>query len=146
MKKKCFKCGKIKDLCNFYKHKQMGDGYLGKCKECTKMDATAHRNKNLDCIRAYDRDRSKLPHRVKARSDLSKKYNKQYPLKYAAHNILSNAVRDGKIAKSYICTHCGCSSRINGHHVDYYKPLDVMWLCTICHHRQHKIEAEKFSP
>lgn len=36
--KVCFKCGKEKILDDFYKHPQMGDGHLGKCKECNKKD------------------------------------------------------------------------------------------------------------
>jgi hypothetical protein len=36
--KKCFKCGIEKELSNFYKHKQMLDGHLNKCIDCTKND------------------------------------------------------------------------------------------------------------
>ena len=34
----CFKCGRELPLSHFYKHRQMKDGHLNKCIDCTKID------------------------------------------------------------------------------------------------------------
>lgn len=48
-KKTCFKCNVEKPISEFYVHKMMGDGHLGKCKECAKNDV---RLKYIDDIQS----------------------------------------------------------------------------------------------
>jgi len=130
--KRCFKCGEEKPLSKFYKHKAMADGFLGKCKQCTKNDVTRHRNSNLDEVRAYDRSRGSR--QTKAYRD---RYTAENPEKYKAHIMVSNAVRDGKLKKEP-CEVCGSKHRIHGHHDNYDHPLTVRWLCAVHHHEAHK--------
>ena len=136
--KTCFKCKIKKELSEFYKHSEMADGYLGKCKECAKKDVNEHRLINLDRIRDYDRRRGKLPHRIKRCIKYNRKYRKDNPLRYAANTLLVNAVKSGKIKKPKRCSMCNKKTRMYGHHKDYYKPLVVIWVCQICHKKLHR--------
>ena len=149
--KKCFKCGIEKPLSQFYKHSKMIDGHLNKCKECTKNDSTNNRWKNIDRIREYDRIRGSLPHRVKAREEYQKtvrgrkasgrakaKWSRNNPERRHAQAILGHRVRIGEIIKPEQCQRCGRIAKLHGHHHDYSKPLDVEWLCPICHRQEHK--------
>lgn len=133
--KKCFKCGEVKPLSEFYKHKQMADGHLNKCISCAKNDSVSHRLANLERIRAYDRARG-------SRQDKKyfDEYRKRYPNKYKAHNMVNNAIRDGKLFKEP-CEVCGGLSVV-GHHDDYLKPLNVRWLCQAHHAQWHRDNGE----
>jgi len=66
-----------------------------------------------------------------------------------AHNMVEYAVRVGSVERKTVCQECGNMgqfkdgrSKIQAHHPDYNKPLDVIWLCQKCHHAWH----EKFKP
>ena len=135
--KECFKCGAERPLSDFYKHKGMKDGHLNKCKECTKQDTKARRlnPKTREAVLEYERQRgSRQTH------EDTKEYREKWPEKYKARNAVSNAVRDGRLIKPDNCTECGDATRLEGHHDDYSKPLDVRWLCSPCHHQHHAME------
>lgn len=133
--KTCFKCEVCQPLSEFYRHKGMADGHLNKCKACTKRDALVHRHENVEKIRAHDRDRSKLPHRVSLGYENAKAYRKKYPERYRANSMVAFALKQGALSKQP-CMHCG-STEVEAHHPDYSRPLDVVWLCPPAHKEIH---------
>lgn len=149
--KECFKCFQEKELSEFYKHPQMPDGTVNKCKECNKADNIQNRNDKSDHYRAYDKKRAMIPHRVAARKEYDQtdagkesnakardKYRESYPNAYRARMRFGNALRSGKIARPTTCSECPSTKMIQGHHDDYDKPLDVRWLCVKCHTAWHR--------
>lgn len=139
MQKQCFKCGETKPLSEYYRHKQMADGHLNKCKDCARKDVRSHRFENVEKVRAYDRERSKAPQSVARRKSYGERYNKDNRERRHAHMQLGNALRDGKIGRKP-CAFCRSEKDLEAHHHDYSKPLDVTWLCTPCHRRFHALE------
>ena len=139
--KECKDCGESKPLSEFYKHKAMSDGHVNKCKECTKKAVIENRNSKIDYYREYDRSR---PRRGSA--EVTRKYRSENPVKYYAHCLVNNLVRVGKMVKSSKCECCGDSTRVEGHHDDYAKPLEVRWLCAVCHKKWHKENGEGLNP
>jgi hypothetical protein len=114
MNKTCFKCGVHKPLTDFYVHPAMGDGRLNKCKECTRNDVRKNYADNVDRYREYDRKRGYRPgppEKVKARM----------------------AVRS---LERQPCEVCG-AAKVEAHHPDYSKPLEVQWLCKRHHAEVH---------
>lgn len=147
--KTCFKCGQKKAFSEFYGHSQMGDGKLGKCKECTKADVRANYRARRTQYREYERARATLPHRVTARKKYArtdagkaahakalKVYASKFPDRYRARIAFGNALRDGRV-NPLPCFVCG--EKAQAHHPDYSAPLDVVWLCRFHHKQAHAL-------
>jgi hypothetical protein len=103
MEKVCFKCGESKPRTEFYTHKQMGDGLLGKCKTCTKRDSFARHNEKLKDVewveseRARHRDKYyRLEYKEKhkptpeRKKEIMTRYFLKYPEKRKAQIVCSN--------------------------------------------------------
>ena len=142
--KTCFKCKTSKDFSCFYKHEAMSDGYLGKCKECTKRDVHQHRDKNIDKIREYDRGRGSRQSAEYRKSDsckesmarARKKWNEKNPHKKKAQGKVATAIRNGSLLKD-VCKKCG-HKNTQAHHENYNEPLNIVWLCKKHHMERHK--------
>ena len=130
--KECFKCKEEKPLSAFYRHPQMKDGRVNKCKECNKRDVRENRKGKIEYYRAYDRERGN-----RQDAEYRKRYQQDNPIKCGARTMVSNSVRDGKLKRGEICESCGGSGGLHGHHDDYAKPLEVRWLCCPCHFTWH---------
>lgn len=70
------------------------------------------------------------------KSKVIKRYFEKYPQKKLAKNITSNAIRDGKLIKQP-CEICS-EVKVQAHHDDYSKPLEIRWLCVKHHNEYHK--------
>jgi predicted DNA-binding protein YlxM (UPF0122 family) len=67
-----------------------------------------------------------------------------------AQNLAEKAIEKGILIRKSQCEICadsGCfkdgRTKIQAHHDDYNKPLEVRWLCQKCHHLWHKTNVAK---
>lgn len=152
--KKCFKCGEEKEISEFYKHKQMADGHLNKCKSCTILDSKIRCQQ--EHLKPHIREQKRLWARSKKGRSTAKKYlqenggrlkanlakarySERNPKKKNATSMVHNAVKYGFLERPNNCSACGkYNKRIHGHHCDYDKPLDVIWMCPSCHSEWHR--------
>ncbi|MHA1409237.1 MAG: hypothetical protein ACTSQY_02755 [Candidatus Odinarchaeia archaeon] len=156
--KRCPSCENIYPLTSQYwhKNKSRGDGFASECKKCKlaylkryaqtprgkankrKWDATYLSTPNGRRVHTQSRkvysktDKGKEVNRIGALN-----YSEKNPEKRKAHQILNNAIRDGKIERPDTCEKCGKKKPVEAHHEDYSKPLDVDFWCKDCHTAYH---------
>ncbi|GLH29694.1 hypothetical protein WSS15_23440 [Acetobacter pasteurianus] len=151
MQRTCKGCFVTLPIESFYKNSKSVGGRDWKCKTCVKAAVKINREKNKEYYLIYDRARANRPSRVAARKAYAKtsaakksmaksqvRWMSRNPEKRAAHIMVGNAIRDGRLTKER-CMECG-SDRAQAHHEDYSNPLDVVWLCAGCHAAHHKKE------
>lgn len=93
--------------------------------------------------KAYSKEYSSRPEVKKNNCVKMKRYRNdpRLRMKHEARWQAGHAVTSGKIKKSP-CSKCG-NPKSEMHHPDYYKPLDVLWLCRACHIQEHRRKARE---
>lgn len=64
---------------------------------------------------------------------LQRAWKKLNPHIAKAHLAVFWAIKEGTLIRPSKCSQCDEGGKIEAHHADHLKPLDVTWLCTICH-------------
>lgn len=93
------------------------------CRDCNTRKLRIYRKTNKGKERTYE---------------AIKRSEKRYPERGSAWNKLKYALLNKKIKKSKECQKCFRKEKLYGHHPDYAKPLEVVWMCRGCHADEHR--------
>jgi hypothetical protein len=108
-----------------------------------------YRKNNLEKVRQNERKRrennpEKYREYIKSRKEYNAKlmriYRSKNKDKQFARNQVMSALRCGKIIKGN-CDICRCNYKVQAHHKDYSKPLEIVWLCY-----KHHLEVHNKKP
>ena len=152
MYKVCSVCGDKKKTSEFHNQPRGLLGVEGQCKFCRgvrmakwRTSDAGRKSQRLRTIRyrATTKGRSKI-REVMSRYNASplghiadRLRRERAPHKLAARAAVRRAIRLGLLIKPPACQSCGTVGKVEGHHPDYFKPLEVDWLCRPCHERVH---------
>lgn len=161
VQKTCSKCLICKSISCFYKQKNGLLGRTGECKECRKKrtkiwtdenrerknEADRKRSKNIDRREYNKKWRESNPNYFKEyykqnteiRLEANRRFWKNHPDRHEAYKIYQRARDNKTLVNPGQCQMCGTKeNKIQAHHFDYSKPLEVTWICVECHKEIHR--------
>lgn len=128
--KTCSRCHVEKPLTEFNRSKYAKDGVRSQCKACMTIER--------DRLRSHYKEWREQPERkAKYRSYRIETYD---PIKAKARNAVRTAVKNGTLIRQP-CEVCA-AIKVEAHHDDYTKPLNVRWLC-LTHHKARHVELRQ---
>jgi hypothetical protein len=128
---RCSKCETEKPLADFAPRADRPGCYSSRCRDCLNAGQAA--------VYRYDLDASRERRRQYAQSSTREYHSTpKSRAKHAAHADVSRAIKRGDLVRQLACENCDAEGRIEAHHDDYSRRLDVKWLCVMCHRARHK--------
>jgi hypothetical protein len=133
----CFKCGASKELSEFYPHKRMSDGYLGKCKSCTKSDTKKRTDLLSENPEWLEKEKARCREKEKRL-----RYKRKKPTK-ENRKVICDSYRNKYPEKHFarqISQHIKTSIGMQKHHWSYKKEhaKDVIELSVSDHAKAHR--------
>ena len=151
--KTCSKCKIEKELSGFCKDKKAKDGLNCHCNDCRKLyrikvrESTkaynlTYRRIHREELKTYsskyntDHKEDRKKWRTSSAGKLSqlkseaRYYNARRSRKYYGNNKNNITIPDN-------CQNCNSIEKVEAHHNDYNKPMDVIFLCQKCHKDWH---------
>ena len=127
--KRCFKCGRELPLSSFYKHPQMGDGHLNKCKDCTKKDVKKDYERKSQDPAWIDKERERGREKYHRLGYVSKPTQRK--------QIKERSFKCMKDVRRTILSHLSEDKEL--HHWDYNQRYNLIVLDKRLHHRLHSV-------
>jgi hypothetical protein len=135
--KRCRSCGVVRKLDAFAKHHLAHDGHRRDCRSCVATGKVKSRSTTPAESARRKELAAKPEQRVRNRLTVER-WSEANPEAKLARRKLAKAIREGKIVPAKVCQISGCSNpKVEAHHHDYARPLEVLWLCRGCHSRRH---------
>lgn len=139
--KHCPKCNTDKPIDNFNRNSARHDGRDNYCNPCRReydvqwSETPVNREKRREWCRTWRYLNPDLA------SAASIGWQQRNPEKSQAHQKVFRAITSGRLDRPDHCA-CGIECKPEGHHDDYSKPLEVVWLCRACHKRTERKKRE----
>ncbi len=124
----CAKCNEF-SMCHYYRTV---------CLKCNSKYTQEYVKRNREKKRLWNREYFKRHPKYVYKKTVQWRAN--HKTAYKSYQLVQTAIRNGSLQKQ-VCVNCD-EIKVQAHHENYNKPLDVTWLCHN-HHMQHHYMIER---
>lgn len=132
--KVCYRCKVEKPVTAFGLQTKGVGGRNTYCRQCRSEMYFENHKVELERSRKNHQNRYKNGKATQGAKD----YLKRNPEVSAARWKTQNAILRGDLVRPKKCPVCKKKTTVEAHHDDYKKPLDVRWMCKLCHRAYHR--------